>query len=416
MKKSVFFLVLNCFLLVGLFCQENIRNPLLISPEDLRLEKTDGGYNLFIKKLPGLESVMLTETTKDPDGKEDNYAYRATEYNSVNGDERRILDGEVLDAKSRGLYFLIDSSPQEDNVFGSAFLIYIPEVIVYGYDWSRNGRISIGRGTFVNIRGFSKKYCDYTGEYYDNPYMFNLERRTRPAAAEKVSAVKESAPEPESAPVAEPDSVPLVLTDEYNPEAAAKFKEFSDMVIYSKGPDTLLDDISSALKTISPKNTVDVVFAIDATGSMKDDIELLREKMIPHMTEELKSFGSVRFGLLLYRDYGDNFWTKGLPVKYFEFTENLNDFIKNLNSFKIIGTEGGDVPEAVYEALYASMTFYEWRPLAQKKIILIGDAEPHPTPRRSGKYSKSLVEQTANEKKISVTAIITPDDKGRRGR
>ena len=62
------------------------------------------------------------------------------------------------------------------------------------------------------------------------------------------------------------------------------------------------------------------------------------------------------------------------------------------------------------------MDFYKWRDDASKKIILIGDAEPHPTPRRSGKYSKELVEKTAREKNVSITAIITPDDKGRRGR
>ena len=100
----------------------------------------------------------------------------------------------------------------------------------------------------------------------------------------------------------------------------------------------------------------------------------------------------------------------------FDWAKNLDDFLADLNGFKIVGTEGGDVPEAVYEALYASMDFYKWREDAVKKIILIGDAEPHPTPRRSGKYSKELIEKTAREKNISVTAIITPDDKSRRGR
>ena len=161
---------------------------------------------------------------------------------------------------------------------------------------------------------------------------------------------------------------------------------------------------------------VDMCFCIDATGSMKDDIEMLRQELVPRLTKELAAFGDVRFGLLLYRDYGDNFWTRGLPVKFFDFTKSLDDFIKNLSGFKIVGTEGGDIPEPVYEALFASMDFYKWRDDAQKKIILIGDAEPHPTPRRSGKYTKELVEKTARQKNVSVTAIITPDDKGRRGR
>ncbi|MDE6719141.1 MAG: VWA domain-containing protein, partial [Treponemataceae bacterium] len=174
--------------------------------------------------------------------------------------------------------------------------------------------------------------------------------------------------------------------------------------------------ISAVLDAIDPKNLVDVVFAIDATGSMKDDIELLRKKLISRLQEKLKSFGDVRFGLLFYRDYGDNFNTRGLPVKQFDFTNDFEEFSKNLNSIKIRGTEGGDIPEAVYEALFACMDFYKWRGGATKKVILIGDAEPHPTPRRSGKYSKELVEKTAAERGISVSAIITPDDKARRGR
>ena len=398
MKKFLLSGVFLSVLAVSLCAQNN----LLITPQDLRVEKVENGCNLFIRKKPGLESVMLTETTKDPLGKEDNYAYRAKEWNSTNGDEKRILDGEVLDSKTKGLYFLVDSTAQDDAQFGKAFVIFVPDELVFGYDWSRHGTVQVGMGTFINIRGFEKPYCDYTGSFYDNPYMFNLEKRTRPRPA----------PQPEP----EPEPEVVVLTDEYNPVAADKFKEFSDMLIYSKGPDSLLDDIVTVLRGINPKDKVDVVFALDATGSMKDDIERLRGEMIPRLAHELESFGDVRFGLLLYRDYGDNFWTKGLPVKYFDFTKSLDDFLVSLNSFRIIGTEGGDIPEPVYEALYASMDFYNWRDDAQKKIILIGDAEPHPKPRRSGKYSKELVEKTAREKNVSITAIITPDEKARRGR
>ena len=410
MKKFLLSGVLLSAFLIPALAQNN----LLIAPGDIRIEKVENGCNLFIRKKAGLESVMLTETTKDPLGKEDNYAYRAREWNAVNGDEKRILDGEVLDSKGKGLYFLVDSTPQDDAQFGKAFCIFIPQEIVYGYEWSRNGVVQVGMGTFINIRGFEKKYCDYTGNYFDNPYMFNLEKRTRPRPKVEVPVVKEDPPAPPEPVEEEPEEI--ILTDDYNPIAADKFKEFSDMVIYSKGPDSLLDDISGALAAINPKQIVDVVFAIDATGSMKDDIELLREKLVPRLTRELAGFGDVRFGLLLYRDYGDNFWTRGLPVKFYDFTKSLDDFIKNLNGFRISGTEGGDIPEPVYEALFASMDFYKWRPDAQKKIILIGDAEPHPTPRRSGKYTKELVEKTAREKNVSITAIITPDDKARRGR
>ena len=102
--------------------------------------------------------------------------------------------------------------------------------------------------------------------------------------------------------------------------------------------------------------------------------------------------------------------------KLFENDSYINEFEANLNGFVIKGTEGGDIPEAVYEAMYASMEFYKWQPDAVKKIILIGDAEPHPRPRGSGKYSKDLVLKLSAEKEITIDAIITPDDKGKRGR
>ena len=213
---------------------------------------------------------------------------------------------------------------------------------------------------------------------------------------------------------------PIFLTDDYNPAAAASFMEIAasndGLLQYSKGPETLLDDIKKILENITPKEKVDVVFAIDSTGSMKDDIQKLREEWEPKLSATLSSFKNIRIGLLLYRDYCDTYKLMGLPVKKFEFTDSIEKFIKYLNSFKIYGSEGGDLPEAVYEALYASLTFYNWRKDATKKIILIGDAEPHPEPKGTGKYTKALVTNTSKEKNITIDAIILPDDKTRRGR
>lgn len=381
----------------------NPRNPLLVKPEDLRLEpekksgKTEG-YHLFIRKIPGLESVMLTETTKDPSGESDNYAYRAFEYNSVNGDEIRYLNGKILDSEY-SKFSLIDSSAEPDSEFGEAFHIYIPLEMQFGYPWSRNGTVKIGRGTFLNIRAFSKKYADYTGGFFDNPYMFDLGK-----------------PEPKIEDTEKTDEEISVLTDDYNPVASAKFEEISEKLVYSKGPDSIVDDIMDSLMAIDPKENVEVVFVLDTTGSMKDDIEKLRKDFIPRLVEGLKEFRKIRIGLLLYRDYGDSYRYKDLPVKFFDFTSDVSAFTKNLNAFTIRGNEGGDIPEAVYEGLYAGLEFYKWSENSVRKIILIGDAEPHPSPRGTGKYTKKLVEKIAAEKNVSITAIITPDEKSRRGR
>ena len=439
MKKYVFLLFLTVFSVAASFAAEDI----LIHPEDLRLVYDDGanfdsakGYHLYIRKKTRIESVMLVETTKDPEGKEDNYAYRALEYNSINGDEIRYLNGKVLDSPG-AKYPLMDSTPEPDPAFGEAFHIFIPSEIAYGYPWTRNGVLKIGRGTFINIRAFEKKYGDYTGDYADNPFMFDLGKAVAkkrplppPEPEPDFPEIEEPAVrEPEvPAPVPEPlepesvDEEPevILLTDDYNPDAAESFKNIAAFgggeMVYSKGPETLPDDIMAALDRIDNKDEADVVFAIDTTGSMKDDIQKLRKVWIPQMFEKIKDFKSLRLGLLLYRDYGDTYKWMNLPVKKFEFTDRIEDLRKNLNGFHIYGTEGGDIPEAVYEALFASLEYYNWRSSAERKIILIGDAEPHPKPRGSGKYSKELVASLAEQKGIKIDAIIVPDNKSDRGR
>lgn len=407
------------------------QQQLRITASNVRLvpDTQKGGYHLYVKKSSNVNSILLTETTKDPAGKSDSYAYRAKEYNIINGDEIRYLDGKKLESEG-AKYSLVDSTPEKTTVFGGnavdAFHIYIPETIVYGYEWSRHGEVTIGKGTFINIRSFEKPYADYTGDYMDSPFMFDLKvkkrvvKKTEPPAAEPLpkpaplpTVEKELPPEPE--PIEEPEVEPFeepetVLTDDYNPVASEKFKEMSDDIIYSKGPESIIEDIRSLLENVKDKDNLDLVFAIDATGSMKNDLDKLKTDMQPLLVELFGEKSKTRVGLLFYRDYGDTFKYMDLPVKFYPFTSNFTTFSKNLNSIRIYGKEGGDIPEAVYEAVFASCEFYAWRNTAQKKIILIGDAEPHPTPRGTGKYSKDYVMQVADGRKIQVHSILLPKD------
>ena len=137
------------------------QNAMRIKAGDIRLKEATNeegeltGYHLYIRKIKGVESVLLTETTRDPNGKADNYAYRALEYNPINGDEIRYLDGKPLVSEG-AKYSLIDSTTEKVSGLGNAFHIFIPLKLAYGYEWSRNAVIEIGRGTFINIRTFEK--------------------------------------------------------------------------------------------------------------------------------------------------------------------------------------------------------------------------------------------------------------------
>lgn len=363
------------------------------------------GFDLYVRRKSEIKSVMLVETTKDPGGKEANYAYRAGEWNAVNGDEIRYLNGQELHSEySR--FSLISSTVVRHEKLGECFHIYIPEVLYYGYPWSRNGTVNIGKGTFINIRTFEKPYGDYTGRFMDNAFMFDFGKIPPKKPEPKVEPI----PEPE--PIVEPE---IILTDDYNSVAAEKFAEIAkDGMLYYSRPEKLTEDLLSAVDSISSHDKADVVFAIDTTGSMKDDMDKLRNEWVPALLEQIKTFEDIRLGLLFYRDYNDSYNYKGLPVKYFDFTRNVSQFVKSLDTVRIRGNEGGDIPEAVFEALWAGLNFYEWRDEAARKIILIGDAEPHPKPRGPKKISQEMVMEKAGEKAITLDCIIVPDEKSKK--
>ena len=349
------------------------------------------GFMLYIRQKTGMQSVMLTETTRSVDGMATNYAYRTLEWNEINGDERRMLNGQQL-VSEYAKFSIIDSTPENHPTLGMAFCLYIPAQIQYGYPWSRSGLVQVGVGTFINIRGFGALYGDYSKGYEDNPFMFGLG----------------------TTPHNEPQ--PVALTDSYNPEAVSAFdqiaKEVGGTITYSKGPETITDDILNILQSLDPSRPANIVFALDSTGSMKDDVARLRKDFIPRLQLLLEEFTApVQLGLLLYRDYVDSYDYEGIPVKVYPSTASLEVFEQHLFDFTIRGNEGGDVPEAVYEALYGSMDFYNWTEGAQGRVILIGDAEPHANPRGSKKYTKELVVSTAVERGIVIDTIITPDGK-----
>lgn len=418
MKKLSIFLGGLLILSAPIFAQTSaktltaaqINENLTVTKDDIVVEKNSGkstgtntdGVNLYIRKKAGVNSVMLVETMKDPEGKRDNYAFRAQEYNSINGDEIRYLDGKKLESKY-SKYSLISSTKTTHPALGDCFLIYIPKTMEWGYPWARNGTVNVEEGTFINIRTFEKKYGDYTGQWKDNPFMF-----TNP---ESISAFGETSSTVEKNVAAGWEETDIGLSDEYSQDTVDSFNEIADNgkgeTVFSRGPRFLAKEISNLINKFANNYAVDLVFAIDTTGSMLDDLDALKNDWIPALISQKENFKSIRLGLLCYRDYTDDYNFDGLPVKIFEFTQDLEEFSDNLNSIFIKGNEGGDVPEAVYEALYASMEYFDWRKNSKKSIILIGDAEAHSSPK--GSITKEMVYDMARDRNIELNCIIVPN-------
>jgi hypothetical protein len=316
--------------------------------------------------------VLLTESTEDPDRKAASYALRATEFNPYNGDEKRMLNGEFLDPENK-LFSLIDSTPEPYESFGQAFRIFIPYIVVYGYSWTREGEILVVDGTYLSVRAFGSKYAAYTNGFQDNPFILRV-----------VQKPMEGPPE-----------------GNYMDDTVKTYTEIAEegggRAVYCLGEEDLLNALSDVLSEVD-SGSLDLVLALDTTASMENDIPWLKRELVPLLKEQTEGYGHFRFGMVLYRDYHEDYLTRVRP-----FENDLEGVQSVINRTTVFG--GRDIPEAVYEALYEGVHAFSWM-AEDRKLILIGDAPPHERPR--GKVTKEMVYDDAESLGVEITTIILP--------
>ncbi|OGV56527.1 MAG: hypothetical protein A2X49_06520 [Lentisphaerae bacterium GWF2_52_8] len=141
------------------------------------------------------------------------------------------------------------------------------------------------------------------------------------------------------------------------------------------------------------KEEVEVVFVLDSTGSMGGLIEGAKQKIwsIANGIIARKPSPNVRFGLVSYRDKGDEYVSK-----VFDLTDDLDTVFKNLQSFNAMG--GGDGPESVNQALNEAVMKISWSKNAKtvKTVFLVGDYPPHMDYKDDVKYQVSCQEAAKN--------------------
>ena len=118
---------------------------------------------------------------------------------------------------------------------------------------------------------------------------------------------------------------------------------------------------------------LDILFLLDATGSMGDEIQQLKDNIeqIAAQIAALPARPDVRFGMVIYRDRGDEF-----VVHSYDFTPDLATFILFLADVAADG--GGDYPEDLNEALNQAVLVPEWRLEDTVSLMfLVADAPPH---------------------------------------
>jgi len=151
----------------------------------------------------------------------------------------------------------------------------------------------------------------------------------------------------------------------------------------------------------------DVLFLIDKTGSMSDDIENIK-KSLNQIINSLDKYSDVRISIALY---GDHNWDGNTWYSYKNFEKNYIAAKAYINSIHV--TDGGDFPESVYEGFFKVNEENFWASSSKRMIILIGDAPPLEKP--ASIYSIEDVIKKAKSDKIYMNfypIVVAPSSEG----
>ena len=122
-----------------------------------------------------------------------------------------------------------------------------------------------------------------------------------------------------------------------------------------------------------PAMQADIAFIVDATGSMADEINFLKQDLVDIIgkVKSVREDMKIRTAALFYRDEGDDYLTR-----HHNFTDDVNktaDFVKKQEA-----DGGGDYPEAVHTALERMLQDLSWSDNARTRLaFMLLDAPAH---------------------------------------
>jgi len=148
------------------------------------------------------------------------------------------------------------------------------------------------------------------------------------------------------------------------------------------------------------KSVLDLMFVIDTTGSMADELRYLKAEIsdvIAKISSENPDY-TINLALLFYRDFNDEYVTR-----YFDFSENISQQQLYLSRQSAGG--GGDFPEAVDTALSEAVDKNWSIEQAVRIIFHVCDAPPHNTQENQTLYYNSI--KKAAEKGIRIIPVAS---------
>ena len=164
--------------------------------------------------------------------------------------------------------------------------------------------------------------------------------------------------------------------------------------------DTLLPQNTIPQSQAEP-SSIELVFCLDATGSMSGLISTAKTKIWEIVTGLAQSVPSpnIKLGFVFYRDRGDAYITKIVDLTY-----DIDSVYSELLAISAGG--GGDTPEGVNEALHDAVTKLNWSTdgVVYRTIFVVGDCPPHMDYQDDVKYEVSC--KLAKEKGGGNTRIL----------
>jgi hypothetical protein len=162
--------------------------------------------------------------------------------------------------------------------------------------------------------------------------------------------------------------------DNNSPTVAVGYMNQEVTIVDPKPFEEGINEVIFAFEGIRELNA-DILFVVDATGSMGDEISYLKSELLDVIgrVKDLNAQLSLRVGSVFYRDEGDDFLTRVSP-----FSTNLNETLGFINNQQAGG--GGDYEEAVHTALNTAITQLNWSDNSRARLLfLLLDAPPHYT-------------------------------------
>ena len=152
-------------------------------------------------------------------------------------------------------------------------------------------------------------------------------------------------------------------------------------------------------------NKADIAFIVDATGSMGDEIDFLKDDLMDILKKVEADQGGVEFrtAALFYRDTEDEYVTRAC-----NFSSQFYNTVNFIGKQEAGG--GGDYPEAVHTALEKGLQDLSWDESAKTRIaFMLLDAPAHHNDSVIASLQKSITKYAENGIKIIPIAASGVD-------